>query len=413
MREEETMPLRRRDQPFSAVVDAHRPRLLACACLLTGDPARAEQLTEASLAQLYEAWPRTGDPVATAYGLLLRGAPGSMPWRSEERVQLLDAARPPQLPGLAGDLAGLDSTALRVFLLEQVAGLPTWQIAGAAGVGVERVHELALSARADLRRRNPRWADDAALAAELAEAVGPLPAGAVPAASDVAHGRLLVRRRLRRQALAAAAIAAAIALGTAQLLPAAEDPVAGGPPVDARALPSVSPPPPGQPVDCDATSPPCRAQVLQSWREQMAAVTSTYLDPKRRYFDGYAYSYTDRYQTPGFWAGGSGALGLDMFRVSRGATQVYIQIATDRQAAIRCGELTRRKCVSTRFLDGNRFLLTETTEAVEGIEVQYRPYGDQVITVVVRDVGRGRTLAVDRGSVIRLVEDKRLRLPQL
>lgn len=418
------MSLRSRDQPFSAFVAAHRPRLLACAWLLVGEAQQAEALTETALAQLYDAWPRTGDPVATAYGFLVggNGLSHPAPWRAEQRVSLLDTAPSPLPPGLVRDLATLDSTASRIFVLERVAGLPTWHIAEVLGLRADAVHEGALRARTGLRERDSRRDDDAALAAELRATLdsGPLQSSPYPSgeslvasgSADVRHGRMLVRGRRRRQGLVALAIAAAVALGVTQQRGDPREPAAASPPTPVSVIPTVAPPP-GPPVDCNAALPPCQDRVLREWRQQMAQVANLHLDPKRTYFNGYAYSYTPAYETPGYWAGGPGALGLDMFHVARGSTEAFVQIATDRQAAARCGQTTGQECRELRLMDGNRFLLTQTTKAYEGIEVQYRPYDDQVITVVVRNVGGGRPLEIDRSQVLELVLDKRLRLPQL
>lgn len=415
------MPLRSRDQPFSAFVAAHRPRLLACAWLLAGDIARAETMTETALARVYEAWSRTGDPVATTYGFLVGGGGASpAPWRSDERVSLLDAAPSLLQPDLVRDLAALDPIASRIFVLDRVAGLATWQIAEVLGLRADAVHEGALRARAGLQ--DSRRGDDAALAAELRATLdsGPFHSGPAAggesllgsAAVDVRHGRMLVQRRRRRQGLVALAVAAAVALGVTQHSGDPRERSAASPPTPVAVVPTVTPPP-GPPVDCDPALPTCQDRVLRAWRQQMAKVTSLHLDPKRTYFNGYAYSYTPAYETPGYWAGRPGSLGLDMFHVGRGSTEVFVQIATDRQVAERCGQTTGQECRELRLMDGNRFLLTQTTKAYEGIEVQYRPYDNQVITVVVRNVGGGRPLEIDRSQVLELVLDKRLRLPQL
>jgi hypothetical protein len=73
--------------------------------------------------------------------------------------------------------------------------------------------------------------------------------------------------------------------------------------------------------------------------------------------------------------------------------------------------MTGQQCVSQRFLDGNRYQLTETTYATEGLEVQYSPNGTEVVTVVARDTTRGVSLTISRGQLIKLVQDSRLRLP--
>jgi hypothetical protein len=62
-------------------------------------------------------------------------------------------------------------------------------------------------------------------------------------------------------------------------------------------------------------------------------------------------------------------------------------------------------------MDGNRFILTETTYPYEGLEVQFAPDGREVVTVVARNAAHGRALDISRGDLIGLVQDSRLRLP--
>ena len=64
-----------------------------------------------------------------------------------------------------------------------------------------------------------------------------------------------------------------------------------------------------------------------------------------------------------------------------------------------------------RFMDGNRFTLTETSRVDEGMEVQFSPDGTQVITAIAYNPVRGEPLTIDRGQLIELVQDPRLRLP--
>ena len=67
----------------------------------------------------------------------------------------------------------------------------------------------------------------------------------------------------------------------------------------------------------------------------MVEVTRSYLDPAGEYFSGFGYSYNSRYDTPSFWTGQGGALAFEMFRLDKGATEVYMQIATSRKFAVR------------------------------------------------------------------------------
>jgi hypothetical protein len=143
----------------------------------------------------------------------------------------------------------------------------------------------------------------------------------------------------------------------------------------------------------------------------MVEVASSYLDPSGEYFSGFGYRYDSRYDMPSFWTGEGGALAFEMFRLDKGATEVYMQIATSRKFAVRCGATTRQKCMFIRFMDGNSYLMTDSTLADGGIEVQHSPKGDEVITVIARNTQRGEILEISTGDLIKLVQDKRLRLP--
>jgi hypothetical protein len=63
-------------------------------------------------------------------------------------------------------------------------------------------------------------------------------------------------------------------------------------------------------------------------------------------------------------------------------------------------------------LDGNSFFLTETTSVSQGMEVQYSPAGTEVISVIARNAQRGQALRIERGDLIKLVQDPRLHLPK-
>jgi hypothetical protein len=144
----------------------------------------------------------------------------------------------------------------------------------------------------------------------------------------------------------------------------------------------------------------------------MAAVVKSYLDPQGSYFDSVGFSSEQKYESQGFWTGAGGALGLDLVASNGGATRIYLQIATGEKDAIACGETTGQPCLSQRFMDGNQFSLTQTTSAEDGgVEVQYSPAGTEVITIVLVQIGTGRTLPIDRGQLIDVVQDVRLHLP--
>ena len=63
-------------------------------------------------------------------------------------------------------------------------------------------------------------------------------------------------------------------------------------------------------------------------------------------------------------------------------------------------------------MDGNSYLMTDSTLADGGIEVQFNATGDEVITVIARNTQRGQILKISTGDLIKLVQDERLRLPK-
>ena len=187
---------------------------------------------------------------------------------------------------------------------------------------------------------------------------------------------------------------------------------------DRTPAPVAAPPPATTPTPtpqrrCDPADLLCRGEILRVWRAEMAVVVLSHLDPKGEYFSGFGYRYDERYETPGFWSGNGGALAFEMFRLDKGATVVYLQIATNRRLAVRCGETTGEVCQRQKFLSGNFFTLSQSTSVGEGMEVQYRPAGREVITVIARNTTKGQSYDIPRADLIRLVQDPRLKLPAI
>ena len=115
------------------------------------------------------------------------------------------------------------------------------------------------------------------------------------------------------------------------------------PPVP-QAAPS-RPTPTALSLNCEPSSATCQAQILFRWRSKMTEVARSHLDPTGEYFSGFGYFYDSRYNTPSFWSGGGGALAFQMFRLDKGATEVYLQVATSRKFAVRCGATTHQECL--------------------------------------------------------------------
>jgi hypothetical protein len=396
-----------RDEEYAAVVERERPLLQACGYLLTGDEGRADRLVELVLARMYERWDEIRRPRIEALRGLVQTSPHDpqLPWDTSDRVQLVDGgfAPAPSEP-IVADLAQLPAHQRAVIVLEWYAQLPSVQIAEIVGRTVDEVLLLARQARATLADGHQERTIDASLAEELREGVPLDRRTAYDGGADLAHGRLLVRRRWLRQGLA---VAAAVVLLVAAVVVLVPDRT----PTPVAAPPAATPTPTPQ-RRCDAAEPVCRGEILRVWRAEMANVVQSYVDPSGQYFSGYGYRYDERYNTPGFWTGNGGALALEMFRLNKGATVVYLQIATSSRVAVRCGETTGEICHTQTFLSGNSFNLTETTRVTEGMEVQYR-LTSRVITVIARNTTKGQVWNIPRGDLIRLVADPRLKLPEI
>jgi DNA-directed RNA polymerase specialized sigma24 family protein len=395
-----------RDEEYAAVVERERPLIQATAYLMTGDPAQAGRIVQLVFAQLYGRWPRVLDVRLEALRAAVNAAraPVDLPWEFRERIELIDGP-PPVAAGepIIANLLSLRFSERVAIVLERYAGLSSAAIAEVLEWPVEHVPSLLLRARAVLAAGHPARSSDAALTRELTDAIPYHVRESHGSADDLAHGRRLIRRRWIQRA--SVALVAAVLIGVAGvLLVPTRPPVAPLAPSVPVATPS------GQ--ACDTSRATCRAKVLFGWRSDMAAVAASYLDPRGRYFSGFGYSYDNRYDVPGFWNGQGGALAFEMFRLDKGATEIYLQIATSRKYAVNCGFTTRQPCQRMRFMDGNSFLLTETTSVRQGMEVQYSPAGAEVITVIAHNARRGQVLEIDRGDLIKLVQDPRLHLPK-
>lgn len=160
-------------------------------------------------------------------------------------------------------------------------------------------------------------------------------------------------------------------------------------------------------ASCDLSQEECRVITAERWRDRTAMILRERLDPEDRYFTGYSYSANPRYTT----GERLNALGLQVYRLEGGGTEVYVQIAKTRADAVRCGAITHHRCVGQRFMDGNRFSMTTTPGVREGIEVQHSPAGTYVITLVARNITGGRPLELNNGDLIAVAQDPRLQPP--
>lgn len=397
---------RSREAAFSEFVRADRGLLLGAAYLMHGDRERAEEIVQAVLAEHYRS-PAAVDPRAAALRGVLQAKPGlvALPWQRGGRFELLDDTARPALPtGIVADLAEVDQSARRVLIAQRLAELDPARTAAVLGLEVAAVHDLVRRATSQLSAREPDRLSDEHLTQELRRAAYGLGGSEPSPAADLAHGRYLVRRdRIRVLAVAVALVLVAV-LGGTQVIPLPRPPAqaAGTPlPVATTARPAPA---------CDTSRPACQTQLVRDWRNEMAEVARSYVDPEGSYFSGYTYSNDNLYETSGLWSGEGGVLGLDLLRLNRGATEVYLQIASSRQHAVPCGQRTEQTCMVMRFVDGNVFTFTDTYQAADGIEVQHSPY-DEVITVIARNTTGGTPLDMDRSDLMALVQDERLHLP--
>lgn len=107
-----------REPAFSAYVSARRAQLYRTACLLCGDPHRAEDIVQDALARLYANWPRVAraDNVEGYVRRILVNSHYSdhrRPWRRESPSTTVDL--PPLGPGLAAEDADAIWTAIRAL----------------------------------------------------------------------------------------------------------------------------------------------------------------------------------------------------------------------------------------------------------------------------------------------------------
>ncbi len=110
-----------RDPAFSAYVSARRAQLFRTACLLCGDPHRAEDVVQDTLARLYANWPRVAraDNVEGYVRRILVNSHYSdrrRPWRREAAAMPADL---PLEPGLAPEDADAIWSAIRKLPLGQ------------------------------------------------------------------------------------------------------------------------------------------------------------------------------------------------------------------------------------------------------------------------------------------------------
>ena len=400
---------RLRDAGFLAFVRQYRARLFGAAFLLRGDAETAERVTQLAIAQSYG---HREHYLTSAVEHVVRTDPQTLrlPWLRSPQVELIEIDQTSALPtptALLVRLAALPTEQRTAVIVQSFLGLSSEQAAELLASAPEKVsiaRTLGLLAMSDVLP--PGSGDPAVLMASVVPRGRDVESAAL---DDLAHGRWLVgRRRLRRSSVLAAALAMVLIV-LAVAWPDRVTVVRVNAPIETpSATPSAS-----VAACTDLQNPQCRVQVVRAWRSQMSNVVSGKLDPQGNYFSGYSYGYTPRYDSDQLWKDKRGSLGLDLFKSTGGGTTVFLQVATSRQDAIPCGQLTKQKCIRRQMMDFNYFTMTTTTRSRQGVEVQYCPDGTQVITLVARDVTKGQRLDVTSAQLLELVQDERLRLPKI
>lgn len=152
-----------RETEFSAYVAARRATLFRTACLLCGDPHRAEDLVQDTLARLYANWPRVSraDNVDGYVRRILVNSHYSdrrRPWRRESASTTpIDL---PLEPGMAPEDADAIWTAIRslppgqrkVVVLRHIWDCSVEQTAAELGISTGTVKSQTRDAVAALRR---------------------------------------------------------------------------------------------------------------------------------------------------------------------------------------------------------------------------------------------------------------------
>ncbi len=152
---------------FTAFVRAHQHDLLRTAWLLSGDPHRAEELTQQALERTFVAWSRAreGEPLAYARRVLVNlridtwrrrrrevlVAPEDVPHGSTDSPGASDADRHAERDRLLRALVTLPPRQRRVVVLRHLLDLPEAEVAAELSISVGTVKSTNARALARLR----------------------------------------------------------------------------------------------------------------------------------------------------------------------------------------------------------------------------------------------------------------------
>ena len=147
---------------FIAYVAARRPQLFRTACLLCGDPHRAEDVVQDALVRLYAAWDRV-DRIDNLDGYVRRIIVNAnyserrRPWRRERATEPVDVPLDPGFPAEDADairsaLRALPPGQRRVIVLRHIWNLTVEETAAELGISPGTVKSQTADAIAALRK---------------------------------------------------------------------------------------------------------------------------------------------------------------------------------------------------------------------------------------------------------------------
>ncbi|HET8970786.1 MAG TPA: SigE family RNA polymerase sigma factor [Candidatus Nanopelagicales bacterium] len=147
---------------FIAYVAARRTQLFRTACLLCGDPHRAEDVVQDALVRLYAAWDRV-DRIDNLDGYVRRIIVNAnyserrRPWRRERATEPVDVPLDPGFPAEDADairsaLRALPPGQRRVIVLRHIWNLTVEETAAELGISPGTVKSQTSNAVAALRK---------------------------------------------------------------------------------------------------------------------------------------------------------------------------------------------------------------------------------------------------------------------
>jgi RNA polymerase sigma-70 factor (sigma-E family) len=147
---------------FSDYVTARRPQLFRTACLICGDPHRAEDVVQDALTRLYAAWDRVGrmeniDGYVRRIIVNAHYSDRRRPWRRERVSEPRDVALEPGFPVEDADairtaLRALPPGQRRVIVLRHIWNLSIEETAAELGISAGTVKSQSSDAVTVLRR---------------------------------------------------------------------------------------------------------------------------------------------------------------------------------------------------------------------------------------------------------------------